>query len=99
MAAAPERAEPGPTTAEAQEGVQRPWWRKVFGGSKSVCDCEERFRSVCKGLPSDNEHDSKHYCVLHLPDKDKNLDKFGEAVAKKVKDKDFDFRGVYFPAS
>jgi chromosome segregation ATPase len=28
----PERAEPRPTTAEAQEGVQRPWWRRVFGG-------------------------------------------------------------------
>jgi len=25
-------AEPQPTTAEAQEGVHRPWWRRVFGG-------------------------------------------------------------------
>jgi len=25
-------AEPRPTTAEAQEGVHRPWWRRVFGG-------------------------------------------------------------------
>jgi hypothetical protein len=28
----PERAEPRPGTTEAQEGVQRPWWRRVFGG-------------------------------------------------------------------
>jgi len=28
----PERAEPRPATGEAQEGVQRPWWRRVFGG-------------------------------------------------------------------
>ena len=28
----PERAEPRPTTAETQEGVQRPWWRRVLGG-------------------------------------------------------------------
>jgi hypothetical protein len=28
----PQRAEPRPTTGEAQEGVQRPWWRRVFGG-------------------------------------------------------------------
>ena len=28
----PERAEPRPATVEAQEGVQRPWWRRVFGG-------------------------------------------------------------------
>jgi predicted ArsR family transcriptional regulator len=27
----PERAEPRPTTVESQEGVQRPWWRRVFG--------------------------------------------------------------------
>ena len=27
----PERAEPHPATVEAQESVQRPWWRRVFG--------------------------------------------------------------------
>jgi hypothetical protein len=26
-----ERAEPRPTTVESQEGVQRPWYRRVFG--------------------------------------------------------------------
>ena len=28
----PESAEPRPATGEAQEGVQRPWWRRMFGG-------------------------------------------------------------------
>jgi excisionase family DNA binding protein len=28
----PERAEPRPATVESQESVQRPWWRRVFGG-------------------------------------------------------------------
>jgi hypothetical protein len=28
----PERAGPRPATGEAQEGIQRPWWRRVFGG-------------------------------------------------------------------
>jgi excisionase family DNA binding protein len=28
----PERAEPRPATGGAQEGAQRPWWRRVFGG-------------------------------------------------------------------
>jgi hypothetical protein len=28
---APERAEPRPAMGEAQEAVQRPWWRRVFG--------------------------------------------------------------------
>jgi hypothetical protein len=27
----PERAEPRPATVESPEGVQRPWWRRVFG--------------------------------------------------------------------
>jgi len=28
----PERVEPHSATGEAQEGVQRPWWRRMFGG-------------------------------------------------------------------
>jgi excisionase family DNA binding protein len=28
----PERTEPRPATVEAQEGAQRPWWRRVLGG-------------------------------------------------------------------
>jgi hypothetical protein len=28
----PERAKPRSTTGEAQEGAQRPWWRRLFGG-------------------------------------------------------------------
>jgi hypothetical protein len=28
----PERAEPRPATGGAQEGTQRPWWRRLFGG-------------------------------------------------------------------
>ena len=27
----PERAESPPQRGEGQEGVQRPWWRRVFG--------------------------------------------------------------------
>jgi hypothetical protein len=27
----PDRAEPRPSAEGAQEGVQRPWWRRVFG--------------------------------------------------------------------
>jgi excisionase family DNA binding protein len=27
----PERAAPNPATVESQEGVQRPWWRRMFG--------------------------------------------------------------------
>jgi uncharacterized protein YjbI with pentapeptide repeats len=70
------------------------------GGSVAevVCDCEETFRSVCEG-PVDNEHDGKRYCVLHAPTKDKDQVAFMGAIEKKLKDKDFDFRGVYFSAT
>jgi hypothetical protein len=27
----PERTEPRPATVESREGVQRPWWRRIFG--------------------------------------------------------------------
>ena len=30
-AEAPERAEPHSATVESQEGVRRPWWRRMFG--------------------------------------------------------------------
>ncbi len=29
---APDRAEPHSTTGGTQEGVRRPWWRRMFGG-------------------------------------------------------------------
>ena len=29
---APDRTEPRPTTGGAQEGAQRPWWRRLIGG-------------------------------------------------------------------
>jgi hypothetical protein len=63
----------------------------------SVWSCKKEFGSACKGLPADNEHEGKEYCVLHFPSVDKNLAGFKEAIEKKLKDKDFDFRGVYFP--
>jgi len=28
----PEKAEPRPAAGEAQEAIQRPWWRRMFGG-------------------------------------------------------------------
>jgi hypothetical protein len=51
----------------------------------SICSCEERFRSVCEGLPVDNEHEGKRYCVLHLPSGSKDLNAFTKAIEKKLK--------------
>lgn len=65
----------------------------------SVWSCKEKFGSACKGLPADKKHEGKQYCVLHFPSSDKDLAAFEGAIEKKLKDKDFDFRGIYFPAN
>jgi len=48
-------------------------------------------------LPADNEYEGKQYCVLHFPSVDKDLAAFEEAIEEKLKNKDFDFRGIYVP--
>jgi hypothetical protein len=65
----------------------------------SVWSCKKEFGSACKGLPADKKHEGKQYCVLHFPSVDKDLAVFEGAIEKKLKDKDFDFRGVYFPGN
>jgi uncharacterized protein YjbI with pentapeptide repeats len=59
--------------------------------------CKEEFGSACKGLPTDDKRAGKLYCVLHSPRVNKDLAAFEGAIEKKLRDKDFDFAGVYFP--
>ena len=59
-----------------------------------TCAVDEKYRSACKDLP---QYSGSRYCVLHDPSMDKDLAEFTKAIEKKLKDKDFDFRGVYFP--
>lgn len=61
-----------------------------------LCDCEEWMRSACEGLPFYKEHESRCYCVLHYPGKEKSAD-FKAALDSKLNKNDFDFRGVWFP--
>jgi uncharacterized protein YjbI with pentapeptide repeats len=63
----------------------------------TVRSCKRAVGSACQGLPLDYEHEGEQYCVLHFPSGDKDLAAFEGAIEKKLKDKDFDFRGVYFP--
>ena len=62
-----------------------------------VCAFKDWVGSVCNGLPADNEYQGKQYCVLHCPSADKDLGAFTKAIDKKLGDKDFDFRSVFFP--
>lgn len=63
--------------------------------SDFVCDCEEWVRSACAGESFYREHEGKRYCVLHFPGQDKRPD-FEKALQRKLENKDFDFRGVWF---
>ncbi len=61
-----------------------------------VCDCGRWMRSACKGLPFYNVHESRRYCVLHYPGKEKSAD-FQAALDSELIKGDFDFRMVWFP--
>jgi uncharacterized protein YjbI with pentapeptide repeats len=60
-----------------------------------VCACQDWMRSACAAdvIYSDP---GKRYCVLHFPGKEKSAD-FKAALQRKLDNKDFDFRGVWFP--
>src|SRR5436309_13612799 len=64
--------------------------------SDFVCDCEWSMRSACAREPFYKEHEGKRYCVLHFPGKEKST-AFEKALQRKLENKDFDFRGVWFP--
>jgi uncharacterized protein YjbI with pentapeptide repeats len=63
----------------------------------SVLSCKEDFGSACRGLPTNDKRAGKLYCVLHSPRGNKDPAAFEGAIEKKLKEEDFDFRGVYFP--
>ena len=62
-----------------------------------VCECDPEARSACEGEPVYHELDGKQYCVLHYPaDKDNAV--FQAAVDRKLSNREYNFRGVWFPA-
>src|SRR6266404_222324 len=64
--------------------------------SAFVCDCDRWGRSACAGEPFYKEQEGKRYCILHFPGKDKGA-YFQRALQRKLDNKDFNFRGVWFP--
>jgi uncharacterized protein YjbI with pentapeptide repeats len=62
------------------------------------CDCEEWMREACAGELFYKELEDKRYCVLHFPGKEKGAD-FEPALQRKLENKDFNFRGVWFPGN
>ena len=45
----------------------------------SICQVDEEFHSACEG-PPDYEVRNKQYCILHVPDKNKDKGAFGKAL-------------------
>ena len=64
--------------------------------SAFVCDCDAWMREACAGEPFYKELEDKRYCVLHFPSKEKSA-AFEKALQRKLENKDFNFRGVWFP--
>jgi hypothetical protein len=60
-----------------------------------VCDCEDSMRSACGGK-SFEYAGGKSFCALHLPNVNKRGE-FQKAFQSKIENKDFNFRGVWFP--
>lgn len=66
-----------------------------------VCAREELKHNSCGGEPSYQTSDGVRYCVrycvLHFPGKEKSSADFGKALERKLENKDFNFRWVWFP--
>ena len=52
-------------------------------------------RTACVQETFYKDNEGKRYCVLHFPGKEKSAD-FERALQRKVRNKDFNFRGVWF---
>src|SRR5258708_33576971 len=63
-----------------------------------VCDYADLMSSACAGEPFYKKHEGKRCCVLHFHGKEKSAD-FKKALQRKLENKDFNFRGVWFPDS
>lgn len=61
-----------------------------------VCECDPEMRSACTEEPFYKEK-GKRYCILHFPGEEK-AEQFSAAIKRKLTDKDFNFRGVWFPS-
>jgi hypothetical protein len=61
-----------------------------------ACECDEAMHRACKDEPFFGEREGKRYCVLHFPGTEKK-EAFDAAVEKKLKSKDFNYQGVWFP--
>lgn len=90
---------------KAQEQIGNPYRQAtsheeveaLIGAGGFACECDEKFRSACVGLPFYGEHDGWRYCVLHFPEFTEKIVSFDDAIRKKIDAEDYNFRGAFFP--
>ena len=78
--------EPSPNRVEVKLNAEQPF----------VCECFAPFRKACKGRAFFGEAEGKRYCVLHYPGTEK-AGAFRAAFLEKIRARDFNFRGLWFP--
>jgi hypothetical protein len=61
-----------------------------------VCEVDEQYRSVCRGLPFYAEHEGKRYCILHFPG-ERHRSYPRTVLERKLMNRDYDFGGIVFP--
>jgi uncharacterized protein YjbI with pentapeptide repeats len=71
----------------------------LLSAGSFACECDERFRSACEGLPFYGEHEGWRYCVLHFPGFTEKIYPFDDAIRNKIGEGDYNFRGAWFPYS
>src|SRR5918994_2936797 len=68
-------------------------YRRSSSMTDFTCKVDGRYRSVCEDFP---QYKDTGYRVLHYP-AEKDSEEFRQAVQAKLGDKNYDFRGCYFP--
>jgi hypothetical protein len=68
----------------------------LISEARFVCKCKPDQRSACWPERYPEPYKETGYCVLHFPGEEKS-DEFEIAFDTKLKDGDYDFRGVWFP--
>ena len=70
--------------------------RDPIVGWAFVCGCDVRDRHACVGQSPYATYDQKEFCVFHYPCAGKG-DAFSKALSKRLSERNYDFRGFYFP--
>lgn len=64
---------------------------------KKACQYKDKYNPKHKCLEPPLEDPEKKYCIFHEPREDKDIKEFEEGINRKLDEKDYNFRGYWFP--